>query len=110
MTTDPLPYLRITAFVLLGALATMILLPFLFVFWITYWLPHELDALSRAAVPSPTEAVQCDGGKEDSTPLVDAIMRDNFIADLERRLENRVLDEAPLPPAFQRWMDGRQNK
>jgi hypothetical protein len=74
MTTDPLPYLRITAFVLLGALATMILLPFLFVFWITYWLPHELDVLSRAAVPSPTEAVQCQAGdveKEEAEQVFD---------------------------------------
>jgi hypothetical protein len=109
-TSSPLRLLVALATGVMIVLFTMILLPFLFVFWITYWLPHELDALSRAAVPSPTEAVQCDGGKEDSTPLVDAIMRDNFIADLERRLENRVLDEAPLPPAFQRWMDGRQNK
>jgi hypothetical protein len=55
-------------------LATMILLPFLFVFWITYWLPHELDVLSRAAVPSPTEAVQCQAGdveKEEAEQVFD---------------------------------------
>jgi hypothetical protein len=109
-TSSPLRLLTALATGVVIGLLIVILLPFLFVFWITYWLPHELDALSRVAVPSPTEAVLCDGGKEDSTPLVDAIMRDNFIADLEKRLENRVLDEAPLPPAFQRWMDGRQNK
>jgi hypothetical protein len=110
LSSSPLRLIMaLTTGVVIGLMA-MILLPFLFVFWLTYWLPHELDALSRAAVPSPTEAVQCDGGEEDTTPLVDAIMRDNFIADLERRLENRVLDEAPLPPAFQRWMDGRKNK
>jgi hypothetical protein len=109
-TSSPLRLLAALAAGILIVLFTVILLPFLFVFWLTYWLPHELDALSRAAVPSPTEAVQCDGGEEDTTPLVDAIMRDNFIADLERRLENRVLEDAPIPEVFQRWMDGRKNK
>jgi hypothetical protein len=107
-TSSPLRLLAALAAGILTGLMAVILLPFLFVFWLTYWLPHELDALSRAAVPSPTEVVQCDGGKEDTTPLVDAIMRDNFIADLEKRLENTVLEEKPLPPAFQRWMDGRK--
>jgi hypothetical protein len=99
MTPSPLRLLALTLLAVCLGLATVILLPFLFIFWLTYWLPHELDALSAA---------QCDGGEEDTTPLVDAIRRDMFIADLEKRLENRVLDEAPLPPAFQRWMDGRQ--
>jgi hypothetical protein len=103
--SSPLRLLAALAAGILTGLMAVILLPFLFVFWLTYWLPHELDALSRAAVPSPTDdgswlcgcnysnvgvictkcgalkpvAVQCDGGEEDTTPLVDAIMRDNFI-------------------------------
>jgi hypothetical protein len=102
MTPSPLRLLALTLLGVCLGFFTVLLLPFLFIFWLTYWLPHERDALLSAA--------RCDGGKEDSTPLVDAIMRDNFIADLEKRLENTVLEEKPLPPAFQRWIDGRQNK
>jgi hypothetical protein len=106
----PLRLLAVTLLAVCLGFFTVILLPFLFIFWLTYWLPHERDVLTRAAMPSPTEAGHCAAGEEDSTPLVDAIMRDNFIADLEKRLENTVLEEKPLPPAFQRWMDGRKNK
>jgi hypothetical protein len=119
MTYNSPSPIRLIAVTLLGALIgflTVILLPFLFIFWLTYWLPHERDVLLSAA--------RCDGGEEDTTPLVDAIRRDMFIADLEKRLEGKAnipesilpesikppLDEDPLPPAFQRWIDGRQNK
>jgi hypothetical protein len=109
MTPSPLRLLAVTLLAVCLGLATVLLLPFVFLVWFdAYWRRHEVEAHLSAAMPSPTDAVQCDGGEEDTTPLVDAIRRDMFIEDLEKRLENRVLDEAPLPPAFQRWMDGRQ--
>jgi hypothetical protein len=69
-------------------LATVLLLPFVFLVWYdAWWRRHEVDAHLSAAMPSPAEAVQCNGG------------------DVER---DETLSEDPLPPAFQRWMDGRK--
>jgi hypothetical protein len=97
LSSSPLRLLVALTTGILIVLLTMILLPFLFVFWITYWLPHERDALLSAA--------RCDGGEEGSTPLVDAIRRDMFIADLEKRLENRpALEQAPLPDCIEDWI------
>lgn len=75
---------------------TMLLLPFLFVVWLDAW-------QKRHAVP---QVAQCDGGDE-STPLVDAIMRDNFVADLEKRLEGKPLEVVPLPDVFEAWIKGK---
>jgi hypothetical protein len=72
----------------------VIFLPFLFVTWL------------QSFIIETREPVQCDGGEEASTPLVDAIKRDAFVADLEKRLDrSSVLQEVPLPGWFDRWVE-----
>jgi hypothetical protein len=101
MTPSPIRLLAVTLLGVCLGLATVLLLPFLFLVWYdAWWLPHEVEAHLSAAMPSPAEAVQCDGGMEgDNIP--ESILPESI---------KPALDEAPLPPAFQRWMDGRQNK
>jgi hypothetical protein len=89
-----MPY-KVFALTLLAVclgLATVLLLPFLFLVWYdAYWRRHEVEAHLSAAMPSPAEA--------DNIP--ESILPESI---------KPALDEAPLPPAFQRWIDGRQNK
>jgi hypothetical protein len=89
-----MPYkaIALTLICLLLGLATVLLLPFLFLVWYdAYWRRHEVEAHLSAAMPSPAEA--------DNIP--ESILPESI---------KPALDEAPLPPAFQRWIDGRQNK
>jgi hypothetical protein len=91
---QPMPYkaIALTLIGLLLGLATVLLLPFLFLVWYdAYWRRHEVEAHLSAAMPSPAEA--------DNIP--ESILPESI---------KPALDEAPLPPAFQRWIDGRQNK
>jgi hypothetical protein len=99
--TTPAP-LRLTALTLLAVclgLATALLLPFLFLVWYdAWWRRHEVEAHLSAVMPSPAEA----GFTLFGYPVV-------YVQD-EPDLEKPALDEAPLPPAFQRWMDGRKTE
>jgi hypothetical protein len=74
--------MRIVLIALLAAFLgffTPILISFLFLVWFdAYWRRHEVEAHL---------SVQCQAG------------------DVERE---EALTEDPLPPAFQRWMDGRK--
>lgn len=107
-TSSPLCSLAaLTIGVLLGFFMVL-LYPLLIILWLS-WREHERAALLSAAMPSPTDAARCDTGDE-STALVDAIVQDNFIADLEKRLESKAaLIEPDMPKEFQDWWD-RKNE
>jgi predicted tellurium resistance membrane protein TerC len=82
--------MRIVLIALLAALLgffTPILISFLFLVWFdAYWRQHEVEALTRAAMPS----------QADNVP--ESILPESI----------KPLTEDPLPPAFQRWMDNRK--
>jgi hypothetical protein len=106
LNSSPLRLLVALATGVMIVLLTMILLPFLFVFWITYWLPHELDVLSRAAVPSPTEAETCDCDRAVIHDCVCPQCRDRFDAvqcqagDVEKEEAERVFDYTAYLPEW----------
>jgi hypothetical protein len=57
MTTSPLRLLAVTLLGVCLGLATVLLLPFLFLVWYdAYWRRHEVEAHLSAAMPSPAEA------------------------------------------------------
>jgi hypothetical protein len=62
-TTSPIRLIAVTLLGVCLGLATVLLLPFLFLVWYdAYWRRHEVEAHLSAAMPSPAEAVQCNGG------------------------------------------------
>jgi hypothetical protein len=87
--------MRIVLITLLAALLgflTVLLLPFLFLVWFdAYWRRHEVEAHLSAAMPSPADEA-------------DNIPESNLPESIKPTLE-----DVPLPPAFQRWMDGRKH-
>jgi hypothetical protein len=84
--------MRIVLITLLAALLgflTVLLLPFVFLVWFdAYWRRHEVEAHLSAAMPSQA-------GNIPESILPESI---------------KPLEDAPLPPAFQRWDDARRNK
>jgi hypothetical protein len=84
-TPSPLRLLAVTLLAVCLGLATVLLLPFVFLVWYdAYWRRHEVEAHLSAAMPSPAEA---DNIPESILP------------------ESIKPDDVPLPPAFQWWMD-----
>jgi hypothetical protein len=99
MTPSPLRLIAVTLLCVCLGLATALLLPFLFLVWFdAYWRRHEVEAHLSVAMPSPAEAALCDGGMEG----------DNIPGSILPESIKPALEDAPLPPAFQRWMDGRK--
>jgi hypothetical protein len=89
MTTSPLRLLAVTLLAVCLGLATVLLLPFVFLVWYdAWWRRHEVEAHLSAAMPSPAEADNIPG----------SILPESI----------KPLEDAPLPDAFQRWMDGRK--
>jgi hypothetical protein len=94
--TSPLRLLAVTLLGVCLGFLTVLLLPFLFLVWFdAYWRRHEVEAHLSAAMPSPAEAGDVE--KEEGN-IPESILPESI---------KPALDEVPLPPAFQRWMDGR---
>jgi hypothetical protein len=56
-TPSPLRLLAVTLLAVCLGLATVLLLPFVFLVWFdAYWRRHEVEAHLSAAMPSPAEA------------------------------------------------------
>jgi hypothetical protein len=61
LTPSPLRLLAVTLLGVCLGLATVLLLPFLFLVWFdAYWRRHEIEAHLSAAMPSPAEAGDVD--------------------------------------------------
>jgi hypothetical protein len=65
-TPSPLRLLAVTLLAVCLGLATVLLLPFVFLVWYdAYWRRHEVEAHLSAAMPSPAEAGDVDEARID---------------------------------------------
>jgi hypothetical protein len=65
-TPSPLRLLAVTLLAVCLGLATVLLLPFVFLVWFdAYWRRHEVEAHLSAAMPSPAEAGDVDEARID---------------------------------------------